>query len=229
MRSLPAGPLVALRLVSLLLAQGLLALGLWLTGEREPWWTSVAWWPWSLTLANAVALGWWWTGRRPGVPPPPPPNRDDRTVNVAALRQLPLLLLAAILPPLALASALWPDPSVGRWLLQGVEPPLQRWLVLLLAPLSSALVELPLLRHLLHAGRGPTPLRIGALVIAFAAQHALHPFAPAMSFFLWRSLMTLPLWLFYALSLARRPGLLPHWILAHTLLLALAGAWVLGG
>jgi hypothetical protein len=229
MLTLPAGHLMALRLISLLLAQGLLALGLWLAGEREPWWASGAWWPWSLTLANSVALGWWWRTRRPNPPPLRPAVDPPEPQPTAALRQLPLLLLAAIAPPLLLAHALWPDPNVARWLLTGADPPLHAWVVLLLAPLSSALVELPLLRQLLHRGRGPTPLRVIALALAFSAQHALHPFVPAMSFFLWRSLMSIPLWLFYAISLARRPRLLPHWILTHALLLALAGAWVLGG
>lgn len=216
---------VGLRLLSLVVAQALVALGLWLAGDREPWWSSASWWPWSLTLANALALGWLWRARMlldPALTDPTSSRPDAH----AALRILPLLLCASA-APLVLAYALWPDPTVGRWLLSGADPPLHGWLALIVAPVSSALLELSLLRWLLHRGRGAHALRVVGLALAFGAQHALHPFAPAMEFFLWRSLMGLPLGLFYAITLARRPGLLPYWIFAHSLLLGLAGAWVI--
>lgn len=222
-------PLLVLRLPTLVAAQAVIAAAIALTGGREAWWASVAWWPWSLSLANLLGLALLWGARRrrglsiAGLYLPSGWQSEAR----AALLSAPLLIILAIAPAVALAQLLWPDPSVGRWLLRGPEVPLQQLLGLLLVPITSALLELPLLRWWLAAPAGNRSRRVALGALIFSAQHALHPFAPAMSFFIWRSLMTLPLALALALGLARRPGLLPYWLVVHALLLALAGAWVL--
>jgi hypothetical protein len=222
-------PLLALRLFSLLATQVLIAATIAITGGREPWWSSVAWWPWSLSLANLLGLGLVWAARRRHgltianlyLP------TGWRTAARPALMGGPFLVVLAIVPAAALAQVLWPDPGVGRWLLRGAEPPLHLILGLLIAPATSALLELPLLRWWLAHSERKGFAEIAVATLFFSAQHALHPFAPALSFFLWRSLMSLPIAFLFAFSLARRPGLLPYWLVTHALLMALAGAWVL--
>lgn len=223
--------LLGARTASFLVAQAGIAAALALAGRAEPWWASAAWWPVAATLANlagAALLAWrmrvegqtWrqllrWDEAR---------WRDVGWV----LALLPLVGAAGAWPAIALAHAVWGDPTVGQTLLVGALPTWAAWVSLLAFPLTTGAVELPtyagyVLPRLRAAGIPP----IAAVLVvggALGLQHGALPFVPATGFFVWRTLMFVPFaWTLVAV-LAWRPGLLPWWMAVHVAIDAVAGA-----
>lgn len=226
--------LLFLRTVTFLAAQAVVVLGLALAGAREPWWSSASWWPVTATLANLVGLalldgrlraeglGWRDLLRSSG---------EGRGRDVLALLvTLPIIAVAAALPPAWIGAALWGDQAVGQALLIG---PLPLWaaLVSLVAfPVTTAAVELPTYAGYvlprLRASGIPVVAAVLIVGLVLGVQHGALPFLPAKDFFIWRTTMFIPFGLAIVGAIAWRPRLLPLFVGVHLLLDIAAGALV---
>ncbi len=226
--------LLVSRTLLFLVAQSAIVAGLAATGTREPWWSSAAWWPISATIANLVGLALLgWRLRAEGVrwrdlllPEPGSWRRD----GLIALALLPLLAVAAVLPPILSAVGLWGDPTVGQTLLLAPLPGWAAWTALLLFPVTTAAVELPtyggyVLPRLRSAGL-PAFAAVAIVGLVLGVQHGALPFVPAAQFFAWRSTAFIPLALAFVGLLAWRPRLLPWFVALHFLMDAAAGVQV---
>jgi hypothetical protein len=216
---------IGLRLLLLLLAQGAVVVGLMFAGQPEPLWASVSWWPLSVSGAQIIfflLLQQRWGGAAALVRQlsrgTSPTGRMKALLSAAGL-------LSAWVPAWWVAQFLWGDAAAGRLLLLSATPAGATLLAWSLLPLSTVLVELPLLAWWVRRiPNGALAVAAGALL--FTAAHALHPFAPAMQFFIWRSLMPLALGLFYAATLRRWPALLGTWMALHALVVLASVAWI---
>ncbi len=228
--------LLFLRTATFLAAQALVVLGLALTGAREPWWSSAAWWPVTATLANLVGLvlldgrlraeGLGWRDllqlRREGT--------GWGREALALLVTLPIIAVAAALPPAWIGAALWGDQAVGQALLIGPLPLWAAWVSLIAFPVTTAAVELPTYAGYvlprLRAGGLPVVLAVLLVGLVLGVQHGALPFLPAKQFFIWRTTMFIPFGLAIVGAIAWRPRLLPLFVVVHGLLDAAAGALV---
>ncbi len=226
--------LLGSRILLFLGAQAAIVAALAAAGTREPLWSAAAWWPVSATIANLFGLALLgWRLRAEGVrwrdlllPEPGSWRRD----GVIALALLPLLAVAAVLPPILIARGLWGDPTVGQSLLLAPLPSWAAWTALLLFPVTTAAVELPtyggyVLPRLRAAGQ-PVFAAVAVVALVLGVQHGALPFVPASQFFAWRATAFLPFALALIGLLAWRPRLLPWFVGVHFLLDAAAGVQV---
>jgi len=226
--------LLASRTVAFLVAQAAIVAVLATTGTQEPWWSSAAWWPVAATLANVfglLLLTWRLRVERMRwrdllAPATSSWQRDGLTT----LALLPLLAVAAGLPPILIAFALWGDPTVGQTLLLAPLPGWAAWTALLLFPITTALVELPtyggyVLPRLRATGL-PVVAAVAIVGLMLGVQHGALPFVPASQFFIWRTTAFIPFALALIGLLAWRPRLLPWLVGVHFLLDAAAGVQV---
>ncbi|MBW6456280.1 MAG: hypothetical protein K0A98_10370 [Trueperaceae bacterium] len=226
--------LLVSRTLLFLAAQAAIVAALAASGAPEPWWSSAAWWPVAATMANAVGLALLaWRLRVAGVGWRGlllPATGSWRRDGLTALALLPLLAVAAFLPPVLIAQALWGDPTVGQSLLLAPLPGWAAWTALLLFPVTTAAVELPtyggyVLPRLRSAGL-PVVAAIAVVGLVLGVQHGALPFVPASQFFAWRTTAFVPFALALIGLLAWRPRLLPWFMGLHLLLDAAAGAQV---
>ena len=217
-----------------LAAQAAIVAVLAAAGTREPLWSSAAWWPISATIANLLGLALLgWRLRAEGVR-----WRDLLLATagswqrdgVIALALLPLLAVAAVLPPILVAQLLWGDPTVGQTLLLAPLPGWAAWTALLLFPVTTAAVELPtyggyVLPRLRAAGL-PVFAAVAVVGLVLGVQHGALPFVPASQFFAWRATAFIPFALALIGLLAWRPRLLPWFVGVHFLMDAAAGVQV---
>lgn len=229
-----AWAVLASRTLAFLVAQAIVVAGLALSGVAEPWWASASWWPVAATLANVVGLGLLaWRLRVEGVGwrrllvPDAGTWRGDL---VALLVTLPVVALAASLPPAWIGAALWGDQAVGQAVLVAPLPIWAAAVALVLFPLTTAAVELPTyagyVRPRLRAA-GLSPLLATVLVgVVLGVQHGALPFLPASQFFVWRTTMYVPFGLAVIAAVAWRPRLLPYFVGLHLVLDGGAGVLV---
>ena len=226
--------LLASRTLAFVAAQSLIVALLAASGATEPWWSSAAWWPVAATLANVFGLAllaWRLRVERVGwrdlmVPAAISWRRDGLT----ALALLPLLAVAAVLPPILIAQGLWSDPTVGQTLLLAPLPGWAAWTALLLFPVTTAAVELPTyggyVLPRLRASGLPVFAAVAVVGLVLGFQHGALPFVPAAQFFAWRATAFVPFALALVGLLAWRPRLLPWFVGVHFLLDAAAGVQV---
>jgi hypothetical protein len=206
--------------------QALIALYFALTGDPEPWRRSVAWWPLSAILANADTLGLLWLAA----------DREGRRLwsffgyEKASMKR-DLLMLApvvvfsailAVVPNLWLVGVLFDDPAAPVSMMFQRLPLWMAWAALALFPLTIALAELPayygyamprIRRRIGNAWWVPL-----LVATAHALQHCTLPLVFDLPFILWRFGMFLPLAVFFAYLLDRRPSLMPYLMVVHGLL-----------
>ena len=149
---------------------------------------------------------------------------DRSTVRSDLGWAVPLLLCSlplAMLPDPMVAAALWDDPSTPHALMM---PAMPLWRVGLAAafPLTIVVAELPTYFGYVYPRlRASTGSRWGALLLVGAmasAQHVTLPLVFDARFVAFRLLTFLPLALFWAWALDRRPTLLPFAMIIHGLL-----------
>jgi hypothetical protein len=124
-----------------------------------------------------------------------------------------------------------PQSLLGQWLfgepmiaVQVMMRPLPLWALyplMLLFPLTIALVELPLyfgyVMPRLHALTGQGGLALALAVLALAAQHITLPLVPDTRFIFFRFLVFVPLALLLGTALRLRPSLMPYLMIGHGL------------
>jgi hypothetical protein len=222
------------RTLLFLAAQAAIIAVLAAAGTREPLWSSAAWWPISATIANLVGLvllGWRLRAEGVRWRDLLAPAKDSwRRDGLMALALLPLLTVAAVLPPILIAQLLWGDPTVGQTLLLAPLPGWAAWTALLLFPITTAAVELPtyggyVLPRLRAAGL-PAVAAVVIVGLVLGVQHGALPFVPASQFFAWRATAFVPFALALIGLLAWRPRLLPWFVGVHFLMDAAAGVQV---
>jgi hypothetical protein len=211
-----AWTLLAMRPLTLLAAQALVAAILAASGVAEPWWSSAAWWPVSGVLANVVGaallIGAVRAERLPlrALLAPAPWRRGDAvTAGLAGA----LLVALATLVPVWHGTLVWGDPSVGTAVLAGSLPAWAAWGSLLLFPVTTALVDVPLYAGYVRPRLAATRLGpVGAVLVVGAVlgvQAVALPFLPARTFVAWRAPMLVPYGLAVLALVTWRPRLLP--------------------
>ncbi|MDF1523181.1 MAG: hypothetical protein P1P87_10225 [Trueperaceae bacterium] len=211
-----AWALLALRPLTLLAAQALVAALLAASGATEAWWSSAAWWPVSGVLANVIGGALLMAAARAERLPlralvaPAPWRRGD--VLVAAVAGA-LLVALATLVPVWHGTRIWGDPSVGTAVLAGPLPAWAAWGSLLLFPVTTALVDVLLYAGYVRPRLAATRLGpVGAVLVVGAVlgvQVAALPFLPARTFVAWRLPMLVPYGLALLALISWRPRLLP--------------------
>jgi len=218
--------MLALRTVSFLAFQVIIAVVLGVAGSASPWAASAAWWPVTATLTNVVCIvllrgllhG---EGKR---------YRDLWRVDRGTLGSDLLLVLAwlvvsaplVLLPNYGLGTWLFGDAAVPAGLFFQPLPPLVAYGCLVLFPLTIAMAELPTyfgyaMPRLAARMRAPW-LAVVAASSALAIQHAALPLRFDAPFIVWRLLMYAPFAFFIGAVLRWRPRLLPYMMVVHGLL-----------
>lgn len=206
--------------------QALFALAYRLAGAPQAWTAGAAWWPAAVTLANVVCLGamlaiskkeglsYWslFALRRERV------GRDLLALAGTLLIAGP----AGYFPNILLAGWLFSDSTTALNLLVMPLPRLAAYSLLVIFPLTQALVELPLyfrfVQPRLESQRVPAWLALTLCAVMLGLQHIAAPFQPVGAFILWRGLMFLP-FAFVAGGILRwKPGLLPYMAVIHFLM-----------
>jgi len=209
-----------------LTAQLVLALAFARTGKAEAWRQSAAWWVAWLVPVNLLTVGLVVRReRREGrrfadlfARSAEPPRKDLPWYLLALIVSVPL----GVLPNLLLGRLLWDSPFAGAGPAFGAMPRELVWALLLLVPVTQALAEPPLylgyvLPHLLSDAPNPRRAIVGAAAL-MAGQNAFFPLLFDARFIVWRALMFLPLCLWLAWLVARRPTVLPYLAVAHGLM-----------
>ncbi|MFP4484187.1 MAG: hypothetical protein ACLFO1_04970 [Spirochaetaceae bacterium] len=229
-------------LVTLLPARGLLflgvhaviATGLLLAGEANPWFLAGHWWPITGTLVNLVSLGVL-SGllRREGISYGSVVSGGGGAAPGAIVPVAVILVSAGVT---AVSVVLF-----ARVFMAGFQSavtilinPLPLWGAVLGGvgfPITLAVVELPFYYGYLMprlAARGVPPGAALALCVAFhTAQYVALPFLPAVPYFLYRLLMPAPFAVVVGSALLWRPRLMPFLMGAQGALNAAAGVMLL--
>lgn len=121
-----------------------------------------------------------------------------------------------------LAQALWSAPDSGNAELLRPLPLVVVALLVLAFPVSQAFTELPLYfgevaRRLRGLG-WPSWASVGVPALGLAFQHAAMPLLLDWRFIVWRVLAFLPLAVVLGVATARRPTLLPWFMVIHALM-----------
>lgn len=218
--------MLGLRCGLILIAQLLFASAFLLSGNDTPWRSSADWWLVSLALAEFVNL--WvlkWAAGRERIR-----LRDlynfDASRRSGDLKWLGIGLLGAaplvLLPSLVLAGALFGDPAAAQDLIFRPIPTWAAWSVLLVFPIIHGLTELPtyfgyvMPRLQALTGRPTMPLLVSASVLS--VQHMFLPLLFDWNYVAWRSLMFLPLAIWFGWVIRSRPTSLPYLAAAHAVL-----------
>ncbi|MGC2239688.1 MAG: hypothetical protein WA726_02505 [Acidimicrobiia bacterium] len=214
------------RIALALLFQSLLALGFLLAGDATAWRTAADWWLASFALAEFVNLS---LLRRLASAEGmrlrdlynlggPEPRRDLKWTGLAMLVAAPLVLI----PSLVLAGALWGDAQSSQDLIFRAVPVGAAWAMLAVFPVIHALTELPtyfgyvMPRMEVLTGKRLLPMLVTASVLS--VQHVFLPLLFDWRYIVWRALMFLPLAIWFAWVIRRRPTALPYLAVAHGLL-----------
>lgn len=214
------------RLALFAAGQLLLTLIFALAGIAEPFAAAGAWWPVTAIVVNVVSLvlmRWWLHrhDRRLRDVYRVEPHRVPRVLGLVALVTVIALALGAA-GTLGLGALLFGDPQLA---VSALVQPLPAWAIIpvvVVFPLTTAAVELPLyfgivLPELRERGLGEW----SAVLIAggaLAVQHVALPLSTDPAFIAWRALMFVAFAVFLALALSRRPVLLPYLVGIHYLL-----------
>lgn len=233
------GPLVmlVLRTVLFVLFQAAIAF-LYLVGNnRTAWNSSAAWWMLTVTLTNVVCLVILsQLFQREGMRYVDLLRIERGHVMRDILLSFGVMLLAipiALVPNLLVGALLFGDPALTVNLMFRPLPSTAGIALLILFPLTQALVELPTyfgyVMPRLAALSGKPWLAWFLASFFLAVQHIAVPFLFDGRFILWRLFMFLPFALFIGLLLKWRPRLLPFFMIGHGLIdiqAALMVPWV---
>lgn len=222
----PALPWLVLisRSVFFLLAQGLIALFLALSGTNAAWAESARWWVFFPIFANLASIGLLVLAFR---------AEDKRYLDILRFSRqtvkTDLLWLfgssiiglpIAAAPMSILGTAIFGDPMIP---IEMLFRPLPTWAlaVAILFPLTIGLAELPsyfgYVMPRLFGGKVPwLAYLVAALFLGL--QHCFLPFIADGNYLLWRGLMYLPFALYAGLMIKLRPSLLPYFAVIHTLM-----------
>lgn len=127
-----------------------------------------------------------------------------------------------LLPSVLLAGVLFTDPQAAQDLIFRAIPPWAAWSVLLVFPIIHGLTELPtyfgyvMPRLEVVTQRAWAPLLASASVLAL--QHMFLPLLFDWRYLIWRSLMFLPLAIWFGWIIKTRPATLPYLAAAHAVL-----------
>jgi hypothetical protein len=210
-----------------LLAQALIALSLALSGAASAWEEAARWWIFFPILANLASIAllvvaFRLEGRR---------YLEILRISRQNVKTDLLWLVASSLIGLPLAAA--PMNLLGATIfgdanipIEMLFRPLPGWALLvgLLFPLTIGLAELPTyfgyamprLFNQRSPGWGWLAFLIAAAFLGL--QHCFLPFIADWGFIAWRGLMYLPFALYAGLMIKLRPGLLPYFVVIHTLM-----------
>ncbi|MGA7097147.1 MAG: hypothetical protein WB245_06230 [Acidimicrobiia bacterium] len=214
------------RIALALLFQSLLAVGFLVAGDATPWRAAADWWLASFALAELVNL---LLLRRvasaEGIRLRDLYNRggtrrrqDLKWTGLAVLVAAPLVLIPSVL----LAGALWGDAQSSQELIFRSIPVGAAWATLAVFPVIHALTELPtyfgyvMPRMEALTGKRLMPMLATASILSL--QHVFLPLLFDWRYIVWRALMFLPLALWFAWIIRRRPTALPYLAVAHGLL-----------
>jgi len=214
------------RLVLFAAAQLALTLAFALAGVLDPFTAAGAWWPVTaivVNVASLVLMRWWLHrhDRRLRDVYRVEPHSVPRVLGVVLIVTVVALALGAG-GSLGLGALLFGDPQLA---VAALVHPLPAWAIIpvvVVFPLTTALVELPLyfgivLPALRERGMGEW----SAVILtggALALQHVAMPLALDPAFIAWRALMFVAFAVFLAFALSRRLVLLPYLVGAHYLL-----------
>ncbi len=213
----------ASRLVLFAAFQALIALLFWAGGKIDPWQSSVAFWPWSFTLANFASIVLLTRLlRSDGLRLADLYRSGDHKIWRELLLVIAVFVLAgpiAWLPNTGLAALLFGDSMTATRMMFLPLPDWALYPVMLLFPVSVALAELPTyfgyVMPRLEALSGKTWAAVGLAAFALAAQHIAAPLIFDGRYLLWRLLMFLPFALYVGIVIRLRPGLLPYLMIGH--------------
>ncbi|MGM7774532.1 hypothetical protein ACSVHC_00665 [Arthrobacter sp. KNU-44] len=203
--------------------QSVVAILLYLAGDRQSWTSSAAWWPLTATAANAVSFVLlrsrtvrFGTGLRGFYRP----VRESWKRDLACTAPV-ALGGAALAAATSITLSLWLYGSAqGGYSI--LVRPLPLWAAvaaLLVFPLSQALTELPV-----YYGYSQPQLAMvtrHAWLVTFvpasfhALQHVALPLVLDNTYLLWRGLMFLPFAVLLSWALKRRPSLMPYLVAVH--------------
>jgi hypothetical protein len=235
--------LLLFRVFVFLGVHALIAAGLSIAGNVNPWFTAGRWWMLAGTLANLLTL-WLLLGllRREGMPFRSVMNADadadadgvqeSRDGNRRSAIAVSLLAIAVTVVAVFLFARLFLGGilSVKTILFS----PIPAWAAIIGAvgfPLTTAAVELPFyygyIMPRLVARDLPAGLAMGLCILFHAVQQVTLPFLPAMSFFFFHLLMLAPFALLVGASVALRPRFLPVIMVFQAVLYAWAGVTLL--
>lgn len=215
--------------------QALFAVAFWLAGTAGAWEMSAAWWPFTVTLTNAVCLvalvtlfrtegaNYWrvFEIRRETL-------KGDL---LALLGTLVLLGPVSFLPNILLAGWLFGDAQIVLNLLVRPLPMWAAYAGLVLFPITQGLVELA--TYFLYVmprleGQGMARWQaVGLTSLVLGLQHIGVPFLFDGRYLVWRGLMFIPFAFLAGIVLRWRPSLLPYMAAIHVLMDAAFAAMLL--
>lgn len=223
--------LLPIRTILFLLAQGLIALFLFLVSSESNWQASAKWWPIAVAITDIICLilliKWY---KKEGK------NfflefkiqkktfwKDLGTIFLSLIIGGPL----AVLPNIFLSIWLFGDPDASLQYFVGSLP---LWAVVLsgiLFPLGQAITEIPLyMRYIaprleapFNSNPGLKPwIAVGLASLFLSLQHITAPLVFDLRFILWRALMYLPFAIYVGIMIRWRPRLLPYMSIIHFLM-----------
>lgn len=215
-----------LRLVLFIAAQALIVLLLATTGEQEPWGRSAHWWQLTAVMGNVatvLVLARFFHVRATAWRGILSPRRisgrtDAKMLGSVLLAAIPL----AAVPNYALAYLFLGSPQQALEMLVQPVPVIVAAVALIMFPLSTALVELPvyygIIQPRLAALTGSRWVIIGLPALMHSIQHLGLPLLLDAGFLAWRALMFLPFALLLSWALHKRVSLMPYLVLAHLLI-----------
>lgn len=206
--------------------QALFASGFWLAGSVGAWDASAAWWPFTVTLTNAVCLvaliglfqaegGNYWRIFQI--------RRETLKGDLLALLgTLVLLGPVSFLPNVLLATWLFGDSQIALGLLVRPLPMWAAYAGLVLFPVTQGLVELAtyflfVMPRLESQGMARWQA-VGLTSLVLGLQHIGVPFVLDGRYLIWRGLMFIPFAFLAGIVLRWRPSLLPYMAVIHVLM-----------
>jgi len=208
-------------------AQSVFAVGYLIAGATDPWDAAAAWWLTSFGLSEILNL--WLLARlakREGLR-----LRDLYTFGTRSTLKGDLLWLLGAFVVTAVAASV-PNTAIATWLWGGTQqsadltfraiPVWAAWITVFGFPIVHALTELPtyfgyVMPRLEALVRRPW-IAVVATALALSAQHVFLPLVFDWRYIVWRATMFLPLALWMAFVIRRRPTLMPYLVATHVLL-----------
>ncbi|TVP94556.1 MAG: hypothetical protein EA374_06575 [Acholeplasmatales bacterium] len=146
----------------------------------------------------------------------------SKPATLTFIKWLPLLLIAAMAPNLALAYVLYGDIEAGAALLIYEHNTFMIVFNLTIFPILQGLTELPfyflLMAPLLRARTHKLLISIGVPVILLSVQHMFMPFHLDGTYLVYRGFMFFGFALCIGILLYKRPDMLPYLVILHILM-----------